>query len=346
MFMYDVQVSDSNGSIISGPAVVIVAQTGSAPTITTQPVNAVINVGQSATFSVSASGSAPLSYTWLDVTNATIPVPNGSNATLTIVPAIPMARIYRVQVTNPFGSVMSRAVTLSVLPAPPVVQPDGSTTPPAGPRPDPLVIVSPALAIPSPANVEQQISFTVSTVDTSGATVTYSWDFGDGSTGSGSALFHSYATAGIYVATVTASSPYGSITSSVPVTIQPPLSMTITQLIQSSRGGEVITVSGVIPNVAAGFNPSGLAAVISVGTDSHAFMLSSRGTAKDSSGAFKLSFKRPRGKSTASGSISFTASLTSTAGNSAGAELPIVLNLGSDAYAATAMLTAHRGSKH
>jgi hypothetical protein len=45
------------GSGSSAPAII-------APTITTQPVNASVNDGATATFTVVASGSAPLSYQW------------------------------------------------------------------------------------------------------------------------------------------------------------------------------------------------------------------------------------------------------------------------------------------
>jgi hypothetical protein len=37
---------------------------GTAPQITTQPANTSVTVGQTATFTASATGSAPLSYQW------------------------------------------------------------------------------------------------------------------------------------------------------------------------------------------------------------------------------------------------------------------------------------------
>ena len=61
---FDVVVSNSAGSITSAMATLTVSAAAVAPTITTQPANQSVNVGQSATFSVTATGTAPLSYQW------------------------------------------------------------------------------------------------------------------------------------------------------------------------------------------------------------------------------------------------------------------------------------------
>ena len=58
---YDVVVSNSAGSVTSSAATLTVANP---PAITSQPQNRTVDPGVSATFSVSASGSAPLSYQW------------------------------------------------------------------------------------------------------------------------------------------------------------------------------------------------------------------------------------------------------------------------------------------
>src|SRR5207247_139282 len=49
---------------IQGFACPFVPTPSLAPTITVQPVNQTVNVGQSATFSITATGTAPLSYKW------------------------------------------------------------------------------------------------------------------------------------------------------------------------------------------------------------------------------------------------------------------------------------------
>ena len=59
---FRVVVSNSMGSATSNPATLTVSST--APTITTQPANKTVAPGGTATFSVTAAGSAPLTYEW------------------------------------------------------------------------------------------------------------------------------------------------------------------------------------------------------------------------------------------------------------------------------------------
>ena len=54
-------VSNSSRSTLSNPAALTV---DGLPSITTQPANQTVNVGQTATFTVVATGAAPLSYQW------------------------------------------------------------------------------------------------------------------------------------------------------------------------------------------------------------------------------------------------------------------------------------------
>src|SRR5207249_8024356 len=61
---FDVVVSNSAGTITSSSATLTVNAAATAPTITTQPVNQTVTAGQSATFTVVAYGTAPLSYQW------------------------------------------------------------------------------------------------------------------------------------------------------------------------------------------------------------------------------------------------------------------------------------------
>jgi parallel beta-helix repeat protein len=90
-----------------------------APTLTQQPAAASASDGGSATFSVAASGSAPLAYQWQrngqDIAGAT-------SATLTVdhVAVADSGAQYRVVVTNSAGSVTSTGAVLSVTPVTPV----------------------------------------------------------------------------------------------------------------------------------------------------------------------------------------------------------------------------------
>jgi hypothetical protein len=61
---FTVTVSNSAGSVTSSAATLTVNAATVAPTITTQPLSQTIIAGQTATFSVTASGTAPLSYQW------------------------------------------------------------------------------------------------------------------------------------------------------------------------------------------------------------------------------------------------------------------------------------------
>lgn len=92
-----------------------------APTISSQPANATVNQGQPASFTVVASGTAPLSYQWKkDGTN--LSGGTATAATFTIASAKASdAGSYTVQVSNGAGSIASGAATLTVN-LPPTVQ--------------------------------------------------------------------------------------------------------------------------------------------------------------------------------------------------------------------------------
>ena len=109
---FDVVVSNSVGSVTSN-TVTLTVNAGTAPTITTQPQNQTVTVGQTAMFSVVASGSAPLSYQWQQ--NGTN-IPGATSASYTT-PVTTMANSgeqFRVVVTNTYGNDPSDMATLTV----------------------------------------------------------------------------------------------------------------------------------------------------------------------------------------------------------------------------------------
>jgi hypothetical protein len=61
---FDVVVSNGAGNLTSTMATLTVNAAAVAPAITTQPVSQTVTVGQTATFSVAATGTAPLNYQW------------------------------------------------------------------------------------------------------------------------------------------------------------------------------------------------------------------------------------------------------------------------------------------
>ena len=83
------------------------------PSITTQPANQSVTEGQTATFSVMASGSAPLAYQWqrdgVDITGATVASYTTPATTLADTGAV-----FSCRVSNGAGSVTSDAATLTV----------------------------------------------------------------------------------------------------------------------------------------------------------------------------------------------------------------------------------------
>ena len=119
---YRVVVNNSAGSATSSAATLTVNPQVVAPTITSQPANITVTTPATATFSVSASGTAPLSYQWQKnganskgATNYTN-IAGATSASYTT-PATTTAdshSSYRVVVSNTVSSVTSIAATLTV----------------------------------------------------------------------------------------------------------------------------------------------------------------------------------------------------------------------------------------
>ena len=106
---YSVIVSNEAGSVTSNNAVLTVT---SAPVITNQPDNITVIQGSSASFSVTATGTAPLSYQWR---KDGINISGATNSSYTISSASSAdAGTYSVVVSNAYGSVTSNNATLTV----------------------------------------------------------------------------------------------------------------------------------------------------------------------------------------------------------------------------------------
>ncbi len=86
---------------------------GTGPTITSQPSNQAVPIGQTATFSVSASGASPLSYQW-QRNGANIGGAAGSSYTTPPVSASDNGSSFRCIVSNSSGTATSNAATLTV----------------------------------------------------------------------------------------------------------------------------------------------------------------------------------------------------------------------------------------
>jgi hypothetical protein len=114
---FTVAVSNGAGTVISNAATLTVTTTPVAPSITTQPSNQTIFAGQTATFSVVANGTSPLSYQWSQngtpiggatSSSYTTPTETTSNSGAT----------FSVAVSNSVSSATSNNATLTVNPDP------------------------------------------------------------------------------------------------------------------------------------------------------------------------------------------------------------------------------------
>ena len=122
--VFTVVVSNSAGTVTSSSATLTVVV---APTITTQPAAQTVNAGQTATFSVTASGTATLSYQWAkngtDISGAT-----SSSYTTPATSSADNAAVYTVTVSNSAGSVTSSNAILTVNVGPAIsIQPASQT---------------------------------------------------------------------------------------------------------------------------------------------------------------------------------------------------------------------------
>jgi pectate lyase len=108
---YSVVITNSAGSVTSAVATLSIVP--AAPAITTQPSSQNVAVGQNATFTVSATGTAPLYYQWYFNTNTPLPGANQSSLTVTNAQTT-NAGAYRVLITNSTASVTSVVALLTV----------------------------------------------------------------------------------------------------------------------------------------------------------------------------------------------------------------------------------------
>ena len=176
---FTVQVSNSAGSQTSSAATLTVTAATVAPTITTQPQNQTVTVGSTATFSVVATGTAPLSYQW-SKSGTAISGATGSNYTTPATVSGDTGATFTVKVSNVAGSQTSHAATLTV---------NGAT--------GVTVILSPPRAAVT-TGVGQ--TFTATVAGTANTAVTWSVD----GTAGGNATVGTISTGGVYTPPATA----------------------------------------------------------------------------------------------------------------------------------------------
>jgi hypothetical protein len=153
---FSVIVSNPIGSMTSAAVMLTVNAAAVAPAITQQPANQTVNAGQTAMFSVVATGTAPLTYQWQRGTT-NISGATSSSYTTPVTTSADNNAQFRVVVTNSAGNATSAAATLTV-----------STTPVA-----PTITVQPA-----DKTVTAGATATFSVTASGTAPLTYQWQKG------------------------------------------------------------------------------------------------------------------------------------------------------------------------
>lgn len=231
---YSVVISNVGNSITSSNAVLTVNVT---PSITTQPQNQTVNQGSNATFSVTASGTTPLTYQWR-VNGTNISGATASSFTLTNAQPSNSGSYYSVVVSNVAGNVTSSSALLTIVGAPSITtQPSNQTV-----------------------NQGASVTFTVTASGTS--PLAYQWQF-NGTNISG-ATTNSYtlssaqgANSGNYSVIVTNSAGTTTSSNAVLTVIVPPAITVQPQSIAVNQGSSAtftVTATGTSPSYQWRFN--------------------------------------------------------------------------------------------
>src|ERR1700731_2083833 len=123
---FTVVLSNSVGSVTSSAAMLTVSAASVAPSITTQPASQTVTAGQTATFSVAATGTAPMTYQWKK-NSAVISGANSSSYTTPVTTGSDSGTQFTAVVSNAAGSATSSAAMLTVTTA--LVAPSITTQP-------------------------------------------------------------------------------------------------------------------------------------------------------------------------------------------------------------------------
>jgi hypothetical protein len=110
---FTVVVTNAAGSATSSAALLTVNAAAVAPSITAQPASQIVTVGQTATFSVTANGTAPLTYQW-QKNSVALSGANSSSYTTPASTSSDSGAQFTVVVSNRVGSTASSAAILTV----------------------------------------------------------------------------------------------------------------------------------------------------------------------------------------------------------------------------------------
>jgi hypothetical protein len=289
---FAVTVTNTAGSVTSNAAILTVSATAVAPSITTEPANETVTAGQTATFNVAATGTAPLSYQWKKSGTAI----SGATSSTYTTPATTSADSgaqFTVVVSNTAGSVTSSAATLTVNAA--AVAPSITTQP-----------------VSESVTTGQTATFSVVAAGT--APLTYQWKK------SGTAI--SGAVASSYTTPATTSSDNGSqFTVTVTNSAGNVTSNAATLTVTASAVAPTITTQPVSKTVTAG--QTATFSVVATGTAPLTYQWKKNGTAI--SGATSSSYTTPATTTADSGS-QFTVVVTNAAGSATSNAATLTVN--------------------
>lgn len=119
---FTVAVNSPSGTLVTSAAMLTVSTTPQPPAISTQPLSRTVALGQTATFSVSASSSSGITFQW---SRNTVPLVGATAASYTTAPVVvgDEAAQFTVAVTNSTGTTTSSAAVLTISNLPiPVIQ--------------------------------------------------------------------------------------------------------------------------------------------------------------------------------------------------------------------------------
>jgi hypothetical protein len=192
--LYTCVVSNQYGSATSVAAKLYVTLK---PVITKDPADLTVGVGQAATFSVVAVGNN-LTYEWfrdtVSVQNSTVPSYTLANPTVGDTGAV-----FYCVATNGNGNDTSANATLTVLVVPVITSGPTATT-------------TSTQYNPGPNQGMTHVPETFTCVASGSPPLTYDWDFGDSTSGSGSPATHTYDAAGTYTVKLTITGGDNSVT--------------------------------------------------------------------------------------------------------------------------------------
>ncbi len=114
--LFTVVVSNTAGSVTSSAATLTVNPAPVAPSITTQPAGQTVTAGQTASFNVAATGTAPLNYQW-NKNGAALSGATSASYTTTATTSSDNGALFTVVVSNTAGSITSSAASLTVIAA-------------------------------------------------------------------------------------------------------------------------------------------------------------------------------------------------------------------------------------